>query len=1417
MMNRLRRRAIPGTTPAAHDPVRHRPRVIGAGCCLGVLLALAGADVRAQEVPDAVPPFLSEGTAPNLIITIDDSESMRKAFFGELAWSDYSQEGKRKRWLASPDANPIYYNPEVTYQPALGADGSPLPVETDLDQVLAYPFRGDAGLDGDGNPNCAAHFVDLNAFRPVQRDKAGTTGACAPDPQFVDQLDDNGAVINAAGAENGPYWFEFDEDAGYRLDSAANPPVYVSCSTEPTDPILELFNQDQCTPCSDFETVDHNTPDPCFKLNRVQPEHVPNFVTWYKFYRTRLLTVKTVLSRVLQNLDDGVRVTYQGLADDNSEKLTGFNPGDTFFNLLVQRFRPYGDSRQEVFDWIFQLDPSSGTWLVSAHIRAGEFVSQGISLADDIDEHLDDHGGAGGSVNLTGAGGTKPSSDNMCKAKCRKNFHLMFADGDWDDFWWPQGGSRRRWPSGTGEDNTGEWIRTNWDNESFDLPTAYDSPFGDINYSPRGPYKDANFGMLADAAFYYWAVDLVDDDVAPNEVPVLITEVAEGSEPYDEVNFWNPQNDPADWQHLTLFTVSYGMDGGIEIPGEIPDTDPNTPHEDRYGTWQEYSGGSATKRSIATDGFPSCAEEPYYTAEEDLTPDDTTETVCDAPLKNLTFFMRAASKADDLYHAALNSRGRFYRASAPDSLIESFSDVLDTVSAAAQEENANAPVAINAGGLSDDSRIHQAVSSSKDWSGEIRALRVSTGYGVGNCPNEPRGAFCEDPDDPYLTTRSDGTFTPTAERTIFTMADGVPKTFDEQLFTHLSTRQKNGLTGGNPKPAVGKAYIAWLRGVDNPSTSGIPPGEVPEFRERETPLGDILGSGPIVVGSPRQLFQDSDYLAFKKKDFDSGTAGTQRRDTMVYVGANDGMLHAFRPDDDTRLLEEAFAYIPEAVYDHLADLADPAYGADGPPKRAFVDGQLSYSDAKFTDAYGESGWRSVLVGSFGVGAQGVFALDITDISPTLPTDTVLWEFTDASGDDADANDLDGRDMGYSPWKPAIVRIDDNLTDNTDPAWVVLVGNGYGSTEAEADGNLDGDGDLLNACDDDDDPSNCTISTTGNAVLYLLNLGGGNDTRIKARMDTGYGITQAGGTNGLAEVATLDENGDLIADRAYAGDFYGNVWRFNLVDTKQPPTKIFQARDPDGNPQPITSRIAFTRHPNGGYMLLFGTGQFINEADKTDDQVQTFYGIWDDGGTVYDDTKEGNMGAPARLDLIHHEFLQTKNVQDSATGVIVSRGRTSTTADSPKYEPPGVGNARGWLIDLLIRGGDKEGERVVVAPQVRRGRVVFVSMIPGDCCSAGGESWINALDALDGSRLDFTPFDFNLDGNFNKYDLLDIDGGTVGSSIRVLTDNGTGIYSAPSALNMGGGEVMSVISDSEGDLIQLEESDAFGWRTWLQLE
>jgi type IV pilus assembly protein PilY1 len=1333
------------------------------------LLLVAGVGF-AQGKPDATPPFLSESVAPNLIITIDDSDSMKAGYFGPDAGI------KVGKWIASPHSNPVYFNPdEVSFNPDEAypappqADGQPYPDDDQATDVFAYPFRG--------IESCARHRIDLTtAFEPIVSDDIGAAGQCAePDRDEAWKHTPSTLKRNIGGQYNGqPYYYRFQPDNEYWVGvsvsvspdpffpeeevvpydesrDAEEDKVYVPCDDPPDDgsPTPE------CLRCQDqHDPPDYRTPDPCFGDRELVPEEAMRaFIRWYKFYRTRMHAVKTATMRVLPSLPDDVRISYQGLIYDigqsDVELAPGSLDGPNAFDDLVERFAPTHEHRasdhldqsqnvETIYRWIKTVPPhKQGTALVAAHIRVGEFVSRGVSLADDITQY-------------SGTGGSDPSADNMCGAKCRHNFHLIVADGDWEDWW----GGERVPPSGVPCPSGESWILCNQDRVGVSLPATADSPFGDISNTLGPPYTDDNVGMLADAAFYYWARDLRTDIL--NEVPPLISHVEDGTDQYDEVNFWDPRNNPAHWQHLSLFAVGFGLVHGIPI-----DADGNV--------------------EPPSSGFPSCVEPPYdYDGEA---------TVCDlVSSSDDSKSIPSEAKADDLYHATLNARGRYFSASRPEALVESLKSVLNAVAAVAKQQTANAPVAITAGSLSDDTRIYQAVTNSEDWTGEVRGVRVSTGY---NCSPKLRGEFCEELDDPYQTTRAEGSFPAPSLRKIYTMADGSPAVFD---WDDLSIAQQSALMtcGDDQNPSVvamtpqerAEACIDWLRGE-----------EVDGFRERETLLGDILGSGPVVEGPPRRLFADQDYQKFKKDN-----AG---RPTIIYVGANDGMLHAFNADSEAPKLEEVFAYVPEAVYANLADLSNPAYGGADPGKKAYVDGPINVADAKFSRDGGNK-WGTVLVGALGAGAQGLYALDITD--PTLvdadaaPESLILWEFTDASGSDDDDGKLDGRDMGYNIWKPAIVRITDP-DDADEPTWVVLVGNGFASTSTDQEDS--------SACTDDDDLTNCTISQTGNAVLYVLNIGGADENRILARLDTGKG--DAAAPNGLAEVSTLDTNGDLIADRAYAGDLYGNVWRFDLTDLTEPPTLMFTAKDPNGNPQPITSRVVFTRHPYGGYMLLFGTGRFVYESDKGNDSVQTFYGIWDRQGLDFGAGAIASETPPTRLDLMQHELLEVVNVSGDGGG-IVSRGRTSTKEPVSEPDPP-----RGWMIDLVLRDGIAEGERVVVAPQVRRGHVTFVSMLSGDLCEAGGSSWINTLNAIDGSRPDYIPFDYDRDGGIDQYDLLEVDGELLeGTSIGL----GPGILSEGRPIRDDIGvdiDLHNITLDPKHPPKLPQHTGLSSARTWLQLD
>lgn len=324
------------------------------------------------------------------------------------------------------------------------------------------------------------------------------------------------------------------------------------------------------------------------------------------------------------------------------------------------------------------------------------------------------------------------------------------------------------------------------------------------------------------------------------------------------------------------------------------------------------------------------------------------------------------------------------------------------------------------------------------------------------------------------------------------------------------------------------------------------------YRVRQGILGDIIDSQPVYVGRPNtRLFAGR---SFNGASSYASWAASINRYPVVYVGANDGMLHGFNATTggaDSGV--ETFAYVPKRVIENgMGELALPGYD-----HRYFVDGELTVADA-----YDGNNWRTVLVGTLGFGgvekdrettANAIFALDVTDPENVA----FLWE---KSSTDIPA-------LGINQGRPVIAQI-------ANGNWSVLLGNGANSAD-------------------------------GKAALISVNVFTGTVTTTTLSDDI---------DNGLSAVRAWDSNGDGITDIAYAGDLQGNLWKVtSLTSEPRVINKLFQATDPSGVPQPITATPLAGRSPySQNVSLFFGTGRYVNNGDLTDTQVQSWYGYVDDG-------------------------------------------------------------------------------------------------------------------------------------------------------------------------------------------------------------
>ncbi len=498
----------------------------------------------------------------------------------------------------------------------------------------------------------------------------------------------------------------------------------------------------------------------------------------------------------------------------------------------------------------------------------------------------------------------------------------------------------------------------------------------------------------------------------------------------------------------------------------------------------------------------------------------------------------------------------YYLATDPRTLQQNLRDAFDD---AAQGAGSAASVATNSTRLGTDTFIYQALFNTKGWSGDLKAIKLSAAGGIAAT----------------ATWNASEQLASAGSRNIIT-SDGTTAT--EFTWANLTADQQAAL---NASDNLGERRVAWIRGDD-----------VGGMRERDTDkrIGDIVNSDPVFGGDKDFGFAkledhgSSSYKAFA----DAKTAS----DNVVYVNANDGMLHAF----DAASGAELFAYIPSSVYGTAADsrlknTTDSTYGTNNNPHKYLVDGQIFVGDI-----YTGGSWKTWLIGALGAGGKGFFVLDVTDPTGFGPND-VLYE----------TNATDHPELGYIMEKPTIAPLPDG-------SWAIVMGNGYGSTSGEA------------------------------SLLLIKPAGTGLADLSITSIDT-----EVGGDNGLGEASmTIFSQGTVRS--AYAGDLKGNMWKFDLDGEKvafkqgSTPKPLFVAEDSNGNAQPITAApvlgINQERKDSGdsaAIMVYFGTGKYLEKTDLLDISLQSYYGIADIGERV------------DRSDLFDKAMTQTGNTRTIIEG------------------------------------------------------------------------------------------------------------------------------------------------------------------------
>lgn len=698
----------------------------------------------------------------------------------------------------------------------------------------------------------------------------------------------------------------------------------------------------------------------------------------------------------------------------------------------------------------------------------------------------------------------------------------------------------------------------------------------------RGNTSGGTTDTLADVAAYYYNTDLRDaaatgaDDTGTCTGPVI----PPSSTPTDLCanNVNGSGRDTNSKQHMTTHTLGLGVQGRMVYSPYQNNLQGNRVYVPDY--WSQQSGD-------------------FHAVANGTTPNATngicswmTSGSCTWPTPSAD----SPANIDDLWHAAVNGHGTYFSATDPASLADALRVVLNTIVNTPRPGTAAAAASSNPNITSNDNFVFSSSYRSVDWYGELLMQRINTdGSQTGqrwsarrllDCATTAwsankqftagqsfsQGGRCYAVQTDYTTGASFNASNIDTEntlllsgtpvtRTIYTtgLSSGTPalvpftwaglNTTQRGYFTsphidYVSTSQgltqfctvgMSCLSSTNQTAAAGEALVNFLRGDRT--------NEGTFFRRRQHVLGDIVNSEAGYVKTPLFNYADAGFAEYK--------AAQAGREPTVYVGANDGMLHAFNALSG----QERWAFIPSAVLPDLYRLADTDYAnkhryyVDGTPQVAEV--CLSAPSTPCT----ASTWKTIVVGGLNQGGKSIYALDVTN--PTAPA--LLWEFTNAN-------------MGYTYGNPVITKLRTG-------EWVVLVTTGYN--------NADGVGRLF------------VIRAADGVLLNTISTGAGT----------------AATPSGLARLAGFAStpNTNNTVEQAYAGDLLGNLWRFDVNNTigagGTDAHLMIELRDASSNRQPITVKPILGRAANKP-LVMVGTGKYLGVNDLTDNTQQTMYAVKD---------------------------------------------------------------------------------------------------------------------------------------------------------------------------------------------------------------
>ncbi|QKV53978.1 pilus assembly protein [Comamonas antarctica] len=1021
-------------------------------------------------------------------------------------------------------------------------------------------------------------------------------------------------------------------------------------------------------------------------------------------------TLKAALRQTFssENVADGlIRLSWQSM--NSSCNTIPLNTTACKNSLKILQ----GTHRSNFLSWVETLTPSGGTPSHRMVRNAGDYLKR-----TDL------------GVNSPWA--ADPGTREAPVISCRRSYHIFMTDGAWN----------------SGTSNTSQHVDADRDLAAYqainnignldntrttlgDGVTVYDPTAAtsrlykdDWGFNTTVTYERVcqllifcqdvartTYGLntLSDLAFHYWATDL--QPGIANEIRPLIKK--SGDETFTSGSgsslrtttlpqFWNPRNNPATWQHMTTYTIGFGSGASAWTGSPTFDGDTYAGELNRLIT-----GDIAWPTPLCGTGNTGLGN-----------------NACDGST-GYSATAKDNNRRIELWHAALNGRGKFTPAPTADDLTRAFQEIVGTI-----VEDTSTPVTSFTSASSSVTRTGTSQYSSgynaAGWTGYVRsdtlaqdsaAATPNPGWGLKT--NTGTGLTTADKLDALSASDIANRLILTTATATLTNAAEAPVAFS---FANLGTTQKAALKQTVlESDTTTAARVNYLRGDRSLESGGT-------VRTRNSRQGDIVNSALWYVGAPVSNYSFDNYRVF--------AAAQAARLPMVYVGGNDGMLHGFSAVNGA----ERIAYVPKGVIANLKDLASTSY-----THRYYVDGSPFSGDVNLGNS-STPNWRTLLVGTLGAGGRGYFVLDITNPGSTATGSTaiasnfaasnaaslVLMDKTAAPGDTAVG---DAADIGHvfaapivddnNPQKSSqIVRLNNNR-------WAVVMGNGYNSANERP-------------------------------VLLLQYLDGARELKTLVAANSGTNAT----SNGLSAPRLVDIDGNGTPDVVYAGDLRGNLWKFdigaadaaawNVAFSGRPFYTAVYTSGNASSAQPITAAPIVRANDRGatGLMVAFGTGRNITEGDRTDVSVQSIYSLLDStvyrivSGRVAVDTTNGQP-QPIGTGL---GSLQQQTVSLTA---IAGTDRTFYTVSQNTVAFTGSSARKGWYLNL-----PEAGERLLGEMSFFDGSNILevLTEVPGSGSSVLEESCSPAstlprrfrtfLNIMDGRKPTVQLIDTNGDGVYS---------------------------------------------------------------------